>query len=146
MRRALFGVAAMLAASLAVLGPTVSGARAVEAADKSAIRSVIERQLDAFKHDDAPGAYAFAAPNIRRIIPSHDDFIDMVKRSYKPVYRPRSYAFGESRETDAGLDQALNIQDEEGGDWVAVYSMEKQPDGSWNITGCALVKAPGTTV
>jgi hypothetical protein len=37
------------------------------------------------------------------------------------------------------------VQDEAGADWLALYTLEKQPDGAWRITGCQLTKAPGTS-
>ena len=121
-------------------------ASAVEDAEKSRIRAVIERQLDAFRADDAGGAYALAAPSIRRMFPSAEIFLEMVRRGYPPVYRPRRHEFTEARDTDEGPEQAVRIDDAEGGGWVAVYSMERQPDGSWAISGCRLVKAPDQSV
>ena len=133
----------MVGAALMVAG---SGP-ALEDGDKGEIRRVIEQQIDAFRHDDAAGAYAFAAPAIQRVMPSADEFLAMVKRSYPPVYRPRSFAFVEGRDGEAhGADQAVTIQAEDGTDWVALYSLAKQPDGAWRITGCVLVKAPGTLI
>lgn len=110
------------------------------------IRKVIEHQIEAFRRDDGSAAYEDAAPGIRRLFPTDRDFMDLVQRSYKPVYRPRRYVFGETRRTEAGLDQGVDIQDESGVDWVAVYSLEQQPDGSWKISGCTLVRAPGQAV
>ena len=107
---------------------------------------MIERQFDAFKRDDAAGAYGFASPTIQGMFPSQDAFMAMVQRAYPPVYRPRSFEFGPTREVGEGLEQAVGIQDRSGNDWDAVYSLEKQPDGSWRISGCRLVKRPGQSV
>lgn len=46
----------------------------------------------------------------------------LVREGYRPVYRPRRYAFVDTRETRAGLDQAMEIQDEGGTDWIALFS------------------------
>lgn len=141
MRSWRFGVVAMIA----LIGLWVPAA-ALEDGDRAATRSVIDRQIEAFRRDDASAAYSLAAPSIRRIFPDEQGFIDMVRRSYRPVYRPRSYEFGDARETGTGLDQAVRIQDEDGADWDAIYSLERQSDGSWQVSGCALVKRPGTSV
>lgn len=114
--------------------------------ERSAIRTVIDRQIEAFRRDDGAAAYAFATPWLQQVFPTQDAFMALVREGYRPVYRPRRYAFGEARETQAGLDQALEVQDEEGADWIAVYSLERQADGSWKIAGCRLVKAPGQSV
>jgi hypothetical protein len=121
-------------------------AGAVEAADRQTLREIIERQIDAFRRDDAAGAYAFAAPAIQRLFASEERFMAMVRQGYKPVYRQRSLSFGEGRDTPGGPVQTVRIQDEEGVDWLAVYTFERQPDGSWRIAGCVLLKEPGQPV
>lgn len=122
------------------------GASALDDADRSAMRSVIQGQIEAFKHDDAATAYGYAAPSIRGMFRSQDAFLDMVRRGYAPVYKPRSVEFGPARESETGPEQAVAVQDASGADWDAVYSLEKQPDGSWKISGCRLVKRGGESV
>jgi hypothetical protein len=72
--------------------------------------------------------------------------MQMVRQGYAPVYRPRSFAFERLREFDGRIGQEVRIIDAEGGNWMALYAMEKQPDGSWKISGCRLVKAPENSV
>lgn len=121
-------------------------AHAVEDADRNAGREAISRQIEAFRRDDAAAAYGYAAPAIRQMFQTEDAFLDMVRRAYPPVHRPRSFQFGEARDVATGFEQAVAIQDETGTDWDAVYSFEKQPDGSWKISACRLVKRPGEAV
>jgi ketosteroid isomerase-like protein len=122
-------------------------AGAAEESDRSAVRGVIEAQIEAFRRDDAGAAYAFAAPGIRQLFPTEERFMTMVREHYKPVYRPRHLAFGDLKQVaDGGLEQRVEIQDAEGVDWVALYTLGKEADGSWRITGCVLIKAPGQAV
>lgn len=122
-------------------------AAAVEAVDRDAVRGVIAGQIEAFRRDDAEAAYAFAAPAIRQMFPTQERFMAMVREGYKPVYRPGRFAFGEIEPTDEGrMKQSLEIQDGDGVDWTALYTLEKDADGSWKITGCVLLKAPGRVV
>lgn len=130
--------AVFLAFALLLLG--VLPLSAADDADKAAIRALIERQIDAFRRDDAAGAYAFAAPVIRRAFPDEAAFLGMVRELYKPVYRPRDVSFGEFKETELGPTQVVRLSDQDGETWLAVYTLEKQPDGRWLITGCFLVK------
>lgn len=132
-----------LAAALTCLATL---ANAVEDADRSAVRGVIDAQIEAFGRDDAAAAYSFAAPAIRGLFPSEERFMGMVRDGYAPVYRPRSRAFGETDEADGRVRQRVEIQDADGQDWVALYTLEKDPDGAWKISGCVLVKAPGQAV
>ena len=135
---------ALVTLFLFLLAATTAGA--VEDADRSAIRGAIESQLEAFKRDDAAGAFAHAAPNIKERFGTEDRFLSMVREAYKPVYRPRTYAMGNLEETHVGLTQYVQIQDAEGEEWTAVYTVDRQADGSWKITGCYLQKAPGERV
>ena len=134
------------AAILIALVLTSSEACADEAARK-AVRETIERQIAALRRDDPAAAYAEAAPQIRSLFPSPETFLAMVEKGYAPIRRPRSYRFETSEETGADeIAQALSLQDDTGIDWLALYTLQRQPDGQWRITGCRLKKAPGEKV
>jgi hypothetical protein len=106
--------------------------------DRAQSRSVIERQIDAFRKDDGETAFGFASPSIRELFRDPEHFMAMVKNGYQPVYRPRHFAFGAITDTESGLTATLSIEDAEGTAWTAIYTLEKQPDGSWKISGCRL--------
>ena len=125
--------------------PMPLSAQAVGEAEAMEFQRIITSQLDAFSADDGAGAYAFAAPTIRRMFPTPEIFMSMVKQGYPPVYRRRSYAFGRiGNEMGGAPTQHVTIIDMNGKAWTALYAMERQPDGSWKIIGCQLVEAPGT--
>ena len=129
-------VAAQTVAAQTVAAQTAGGAE---------IRGVIERQLAAFKRDDADGAFAFASPGIRRRFGTPETFMDMVRRHYPPVYRSRGVAFGALRDSPRGLLQEVQLTGPDGRAVTAVYIMERQPDGNWKIDGVYLLEAPGRT-
>ena len=135
-----------IAFAAAAFACMIGSAEALDEADRSAIRGVIEGQLNAFQRDDATGAYAHAAPPIQNLFPNEDRFMAMVRESYRPIYRPRAHAFADLKETPLGLAQSLEVKDANGVDWIALYTVERQPDGTWKITGCYLTKAPGNAV
>ncbi|SFU33245.1 protein of unknown function [Methylobacterium sp. 174MFSha1.1] len=122
------------------------GALAAGSGDQDAVRAVILRQQDAFRHDDAAAAYAEAAPAIRSIFTSPETFIGMVRQGYAAIYRNRRFEFGTDEEMpDGSLAQGVRIQDQDGADWEALYTLERDADGAWRITGCRLRKAPGAS-
>jgi hypothetical protein len=133
----------MIAALVLLAASTPSGA--LEAADRAALRNMVEQQIEAFRRDDADAAYAFASPGLQSLFSTPERFLKMVREGYGPVHRARSYTFGPDRDTLAGPDLSLRIQDGDGVDWDAVYSFERTPEGAWRISGCRLVKAPGET-
>jgi hypothetical protein len=109
--------------------------------DVAAAQGVIRAQEQALIHDDAAAAYSYAAPTIKEIFPDADVFMSMVRDSYAPVYRHRSFEFGEARSEGDWIAQRVHIIDADGDAWEALYTLERQPDGSLKITGCSLLKA-----
>lgn len=129
-----------IAALLVVLSMTLSPISA-SADDVAAAQSVIRAQEQAFARDDASAAYSYAAPAIREIFPSPDIFVSMVQNDYAPVYRHKSFEFGNSNSEGNRIAQRVHIVDANGGAWEALYTLEQQADGSYRITGCSLLKA-----
>jgi len=121
----------------------VAPAGAEEAPDAPAI---ISRQLDAFARDDAKAAFAFAAPPIQDKFADAASFMAMVKAAYPPVYRHRSVQFGaQSRDGDR-IEQAVTFVDADNDVWVGVYTLVRQDDGGWKISGCALARSDETSL
>jgi hypothetical protein len=114
----------------------------VRAADDVATaQGIIRSQVEAFSRDDATAAYSYAAPAIQNMFPQADIFLSMVQHSYAPVYRHKSFEFGEARAVDGKIAQTVHIVDADGVPWEALYTLEQQPDGSVKISGCVLLKA-----
>ncbi len=132
-------ILASLAVVFLLCGPARADEPAVSSADADAIHGVIQGQLDAFQHDDGPAAFAFAAPSIQRMFGKPDVFLDMVRRGYAPVYRPRSAEFGGLGMTDGVVAQNVELIGPDGMAYTARYTLERQPDGLWRISGCELV-------
>ena len=108
--------------------------------DVAAAQGVIHSQVEAFSRDDAAAAYSYAAPAIQEIFPQADIFMSMVRNSYAPVYRHKSFDFGEARVSDGTIAQRVHIVDADGVSWEALYTLEIGPDGSIKISGCVLLK------
>jgi uncharacterized protein DUF4864 len=114
---------------------------AAAAGEVPAAQDVIRRQDEALSRDDAAAAYAQAAPAIHAIFPTADIFMAMVKQGYAPVYRHKSFEFGDSTSDGGVIAQHVHIVDANGEAWEALYTLETQADGSLKITGCSLLKA-----
>jgi hypothetical protein len=109
--------------------------------DVAAAQSVIQAQEQAFSRGDAAAAYSHAAPEIKQLFPEADIFMQMVQQAYTPVYRHKSFEFGEARTANGHIAQRVHIVDDNGESWEAMYTLEQQGDGSLKITGCSLLKA-----
>lgn len=136
-----------LLVSLSLLVPGAAVAQASLApADARAVREVIEAQLDAFRKDDAAKAFSLATPGIRENFGSPERFIEMVRSSYAAVYRPSSVAFEAPVVLEGQVVQPVRLTDAQGRAWIALYPMQKQPDGQWRTNGCQLARLPGQQV
>lgn len=133
--RGLVLVAGLFAAFLTIPASAEEAKPSVEA------RALISRQLDAFAHDDAPAAYALAAPGLKTIFTDADVFMNMVRLRYAPVYRHRSIDFGDAQIDGDAIAITATIVDDDNQVWTALYKLERQSDGQWLINGCMLIKS-----
>ncbi|GMO30813.1 DUF4864 domain-containing protein [Bradyrhizobium sp. TM233] len=129
-------IAALLVALIIAFNPI-----SARADDVATAQGVIRAQEQAFARNDASAAYSHAAPAIKEIFPAPDMFMSMVQNGYAPVYRHRSFEFGESKSEGGWIAQRVHIIDANGEAWEALYTLEQQADGSYKITGCSLLKA-----
>jgi len=111
--------------------------------DEAAFQSIIRDQMSAFQSGDAARAFSHATPRLQRQFQSPDIFIQMVKSGYAPVYSPSNVTFGQSKATPHGPVQEVYVTGPKGQNWRAIYTFEKQPDGTWRISGCYLTKDGG---
>jgi hypothetical protein len=110
--------------------------------DRAAIQGVINGQMNAFRRDEDQAAFGFASPDLQTMFGSASIFMSMVRSGYQPVYRPRSYSFGDILSADGAPVQEVAVIGPDGRPRIALYSMEHQPDGSWRISGCQLLDRP----
>jgi hypothetical protein len=153
----LLGPAAVAAALLALPAathaqkpPAASGLpapRTVTEAEARAVRQVVQAQLKAMAADDARAAFGYAAPAIRDMYGTADNFLAMVRAAYPMVYRPASTQFLKPQRQPSGeifLD--VRLVDGEGTAWLATYSLDRMKAGEWRITGCVVERTRGRTV
>lgn len=107
-------------------------------ADKSAIQSVIRRQLEAFQQEDAEVAFSLAAPGIQDRFSTANQFVDMVRTHYAPVYEAEEAVFLDLTTLKGVPTQQVRLVDSQGKTAIAFYLMEQQSDDSWRIGACYL--------
>ena len=134
-----------------VLGlPLAAPARAAAANDDSvladaewlAIKRTISEQLAALKAGDAGKAFAHASPAIRQQFGTAADFLAMVRTAYGALIAARYTEFLEGAIIEGSVIQPLRLVAPDNSVQVALYTMQRQPDGRWKISGCVL--APST--
>ena len=124
----------MLRGLILVVSLVLSAGAWAQDAGSAAIRSVISRQIEAFKADDFVTAFEFASPAIRQMFGSPDRFGAMVREGYPMVWRPEDLRFSELREEDGRMVQSVLVTDQAGALYVLEYDMVPGSDG-WQING-----------
>ena len=115
----------------------------LSAADREAIQAVVAQQLEAFQRDDEVAAFSYASPAIQAQFKTPGDFMRMVREAYEPVYRPRFTFFLEALVVNVQVIQPVQVVGPDGALLVAWYVIERQPDGTWRISGCVLNRPHG---
>jgi hypothetical protein len=125
---------------LLLLFPIRLMAQTPDASVSAEFERIITDQIEAFKSDDGLRAYGHAAPMIQKVFPTPEVFMDMVRKGYRPVYRPQSYKFGETTTDQTGRPaQKVMLVGPDGLTYEALYTFEQQPDGTWLINGCYIL-------
>lgn len=117
----------------------------VTADDLAQIRAVINRQIDAFRRDDARSAFELVSPDVQEAFGTPERFLDTVRVSYRAVYRPSQVSFLGLTVIGTDAVQQVRLVDRSGAVWHAYYAMQRQQDGSWRTNGCRLVH-PAKTI
>src|SRR2546426_3733541 len=137
-------MARFLGALLLAFAPHLAPAQdAVPPEDARAVRAVIEAQLDAFRRDDAARAFSLATPGIRATFGDAETFMEIVRRSYAVVYRPKSVAFEAPLVIHGELVHLLRLTDAEGCGWLALYPYSVSPTAAGALTAACSSASPG---
>ena len=136
--------ALLLCMALCLPGGARAGLNELTAHDVAQIRAVIHRQIDAFRRDDARGAFALVSPGVQEEFGTPERFLDVMRVSYRPVYRSSAVAFLGLTVLGRDAVQHVQLTDRSGALWHAYYAMQRQDDGSWRTNGCRLVQLSKT--
>jgi hypothetical protein len=112
----------------------------VAEADAQKVRAVVEAQLQAFADDDADRAFEANTPGVREAFGSAGHFLALVRGGYPMILHPASVSFMRPELREKAVVQLAEIVDEQGKSWLALFSLEQQPDGSWRIAGCLVAE------
>lgn len=134
----------MAVAFAASTAPTMAGP--LPEAETSKIQSVIVAQFAAFAEDDAERAFQTATPAVREAVGDSGRFLAMVRGAYPMVYRPASVTFHKPQEDEGSVLQLVEITDSDAKSWLALFALERQPDATWRISGCAVAENKWRTV
>lgn len=135
------GALALAAASPSALAAQ-RDADTLPSVEWKAIQRAISEQRSALVAGDAAKAFGYASPGIRDQFGGPDTFFAMVRTGYAALISARYVEFLEGAVIDGTVVQPLRLIDADNTVRVALYTMERQDDGTWRIAGCII--APST--
>ena len=133
---------------LGFLGTSLASAdtTSLSSKDEKQIVGVVKAQLNAFAKDDSAKAFSYAAPNIKSLLGSAEQFMEMVRTQYAVIYRPGSTIFMRPQGHYGEAVLQIRLTDDKGAPWTALYTLQKQKNNAWLITGCTVEVSRGTTI
>jgi hypothetical protein len=110
----------------------------MRASDWKSIKQVISAQRAAFIAGDGDKAFGYATPALRAQFGDADTFMAMVHLGYPALLTARYTEFLEGAVIDGLIIQPLRLVDADNSVRVALYTVEKQKNGAWRISGCRI--------
>ena len=107
-----------------------------------AIEATIQGQITAFLAEDVATAFEFAAPNIKGIFGTAENFGAMVRQGYPMVWNPSAVRMLDLRDVQGNLWQRVMVTDQAGRTHLLDYQMLETPEG-WQINGVQLLPEAG---
>jgi len=104
-------------------------------------RAIIQRQLDAFEHNDADSAFSLASPGLKETYSNPHNFMNSVRSGETPFFKRRMVEYHDFVAAGDDAAQSVVLVDDDSNVWTVVYKLARQPDGSWLIDGVVLVKS-----
>lgn len=121
-------------------------ARPVGAHDAKRIQAVVKSHLKALAEDDAPRAFASATSETREQLGSPENFLNLIKEEYTPIYHNKHAIFAPAETINGQTIQMVRVTGSDNRVWVALFRMERDSDSSWKIAGCQLLETTSVSV
>lgn len=135
--------AMLMAMSVVAANPRLAAgkedAEELSSVDLDEIRSVIGRQIAAFRSRDGQAAWGLCSEEIRQTFETPEALLRTVRERYAPLLTADVLRFGEIMITPVGLGVVCEVVDGEGAVAHAVYIVCRQEDGFWAVNGCILI-------
>lgn len=112
----------------------------------SGIRDAIRGQILALAERDADKAWSYLTPGTKDYFTDPATFLRTLTLHMKPLSAPDSFAFSDMDREATDAIQDVVLADLEGREWLARFTMERQPDGSWGVKTCKVEPVTGSRI
>jgi hypothetical protein len=135
------GIASGIAAPGTLLASADAQAQAavqVRPSDWKAIQQVIAAQRAALVAGDGDEAFGYATPELRAQFGDANNFTAMVQVAYPALLTARYAEFLDGEVVEGRVVQPLRLIGSDNSVRLALYTLEKQANGAWRISGCRI--------
>lgn len=117
------------------------------AAPEQAWQGVITGQIEAFRANDAAGAFQFAAAPFQTAFPNAEAFLaTIIGSGYGPIADSTSHTFGSFTKLDErSVAQEVMLTGKDLSRFEAIYVLTEEEIG-WRVSGVQLAKTPGLSI
>lgn len=110
------------------------------------IREAIRGQLLALAARDAERAWSYLAPATKDYFADPAGFLRALTANMQPLAAPDRFAFSDMDREATDAIQDVVLADLQGREWLARFTLERQPDGSWGIKTCKVEPVSGDRI
>lgn len=118
----------------------------INSSDRRQIAETVMEQLNAFTQKNAEKAFALAAPMARADFNSADQFLNSLSDVYELLTLSKIERLDGLDMGNGDPRQRILLTSPSGRLWMAYFTMQKQPGGSWKILGFMIEDAPGQVI
>jgi hypothetical protein len=110
------------------------------------IRDAIRGQIMALAAQDAQRAWSYLAPSTKDYFDEPATFLRTLTTQMEPLAGTHKFAFSDMDREATDAIQDVVLLDLEGREWLARFTLERQPDGSWGIKTCKVEPISGSRI
>ncbi len=128
---------------------TLSGAplgNGLSGIEMNGIRAAIRGQILALSKRDATRAFSYLAPVTQGYFADPAAFLRTLMAQLQPLASVAGFAFSDTEREATDAIQHVLFADQKGLEWLARFTMERQPDGSWGIKSCKVEPVQGNRI
>ncbi len=123
--------------------PSASATSYFSSVEVEAIRAAVRGEIHALAARDAHSAFAYLAPTSQSYYADAKRFLNALKASMPPLLAIESFAMAETERDSVNAVQTVVLTSTDGSQWLARFTVERQPDGGWGIKRCLVEAAAG---
>lgn len=123
--------------------PLASAASYFSSVEMEGIHEAVRGTIRALAARDADSAFAHLAPSSQSYYDDAEHFLIALEANLPPLLAVESFAMEGTERDSVDAVQTVALTNTDGTQWLARFTVERQPDGAWGIKRCLVEAAAG---